>query len=180
MNKVLIFALGAAIGSFVTWKLVKIKYEQIANDEIEAVKEVYHRSRSENNEEQDEIVKPEADGKKAEDLRAYNNFVKKYTGKNEEVDMSDLKPYVIPPDQFGEMDDYETISLNYYADGVLADDMDDEIEADDVEMLVGRDSLKHFGEYEMDSVFVRNDALKTDYEILLDLRNYSEVKKLYE
>ena len=70
--------------------------------------------------------------------------------------------------------------MNYYADGVLADDMDDEIEADDIDMLVGRDSLNHFGEYEMDSVFVRNDALKTDYEILLDLRNYSEVKKLYE
>ena len=32
-----------------------------------------------------------------------------------------------------------------------------------------------FGEYEDDAVFVRNDAHKTDYEILYDPRNYSDV-----
>lgn len=42
-------------------------------------------------------------------------------------------------------------------------------------MLLGIDSLNHFGEYEDDSVFVRNDARKCDYEILLDQRTYSEV-----
>lgn len=85
------------------------------------------------------------------------------------------KPYVIAPEEFGEMDDYETVSLTYYSDGVLTDDFDNEIE--DVEGMVGEDSLDHFGEYEDDSVFVRNDRYKTDYEILLDLRKYSDVKK---
>ena len=41
MGKILIFVTGAAIGSAVTWKLVKTKYEQIAQAEIESVKEVY-------------------------------------------------------------------------------------------------------------------------------------------
>lgn len=41
--------------------------------------------------------------------------------------------------------------------------------------LLGGDSLEHFGEYEDDSVYVRNDAKKCDYEILLDQRNYQEI-----
>ena len=83
------------------------------------------------------------------------------------------KPYVIPPEQFGDNEEHEQISLTYYADGVLADENDEVIE--DVEDAVGIDSLNHFGEYEDDSVFVRNDARKCDYEILLDQRTYSEV-----
>ena len=82
------------------------------------------------------------------------------------------KPRVIPPEEFGE-EDYAVISLNYYADGVLADDWDKVIE--DVENTVGEDFANHFGEYEDDSVFVRNDELEKDYEILLDMRNYSDV-----
>ena len=41
--------------------------------------------------------------------------------------------------------------------------------------MVGFESLGSFGEYEDDCVHVRNDAQKTDYEILRALRNYSEV-----
>ena len=80
---------------------------------------------------------------------------------------------MIPPEQFGDDEEYEQISLTYYADGVLADENDEVIE--DVEDAVGIDPLNHFGEYEDDSVFVRNDARKCDYEILLDQRTYSEV-----
>lgn len=45
MNKklfgVIMFAVGAAIGSAVTWKLVKIRYEQIADEEIQSVRDEY-------------------------------------------------------------------------------------------------------------------------------------------
>ena len=54
-----------------------------------------------------------------------------------------------------------------------------QIECDDViynvDNVIGEDSLNHFGEYEEDSVFVRNDSMATDYEILRDLRAYSDV-----
>lgn len=86
-----------------------------------------------------------------------------------------LKPYVISPEEFGEFEEYEKISLTYYADQVLTDENNEEV--DDVEEIVGEESLTHFGEYEDDSVFVRNDRLKCDYEILLDQRNYSDVTK---
>ena len=65
--------------------------------------------------------------------------------------------------------------MNYYADGVLADDFD--VVIDDVENTVGEDSLTHFGEYEDDSVFVRNDERELDYEILKDMRRFEDIPK---
>ena len=41
--KAFIFTAGAAIGSVVTWKVIKTKYEQISNEEIESVREEYRR-----------------------------------------------------------------------------------------------------------------------------------------
>ena len=38
---VLMFAAGAAIGSVVTWKFVKTRYEQIAQEEIDSVKQAF-------------------------------------------------------------------------------------------------------------------------------------------
>ena len=58
-------------------------------------------------------------------------------------------------------------------------DEDDEI-VEDIEDKIGFDALSHFGEYEEDSVFVRNDRIKCDYEILLDQRKYSEVEHYNE
>ena len=83
------------------------------------------------------------------------------------------KPYVISPEEFDDNEDYETVSLTYYSDGVLTDERDNVIE--DVEGTIGEDSLTHFGEYEDDSVFVRDDRKKIDYEILADDRKFSEV-----
>ena len=58
---------------------------------------------------------------------------------------------------------------------VLVDDGGDKIE--DVDDVVGMESLTNFGEFEDDSVFVRNDRLRCDYEILMDERTYSEAQK---
>ena len=82
---------------------------------------------------------------------------------------------MISPEEFGEFEEYEKISLTYYSNNILADENNEVIE--DVEETIGVDSLTHFGEYEDDSVFVRNDARKCDYEILLDQRSYAEVVK---
>ena len=74
------------------------------------------------------------------------------------------EPYVIAPEEFGE-DGYNTESLIYYQDKVLATNDDNMIDADESELLLG-DGLEHFGEYEDDAVHVRNEKTKTDYEIL--------------
>lgn len=166
---IVIFAVGAAVGSAVTWKYFKTKYERIAQEEIDSVKEVFSKRKKELEEDKN-TYEPTAD-----DLHDYASVIKGsgYSTQSVEEMENMSKPYVIPPEDFGEIDEYETVSFTYYSDGILADDMDDIVE--DVDNTVGYDSLKHFGEYEDDSVFVRNDRLKTDYEILLDTRAYSDL-----
>ena len=89
--------------------------------------------------------------------------------------MKDNRPYVIDPDDFGE-EGYHTVSLDYYADGVLAYmDSGAVIKPEEVDEIVGRDSLTRFGEYERDTVYVRNDKRKTDYEILANVDKYSDI-----
>lgn len=184
MNKTLsnlfIFTAGAAIGSAVTWKLVKDKYAQIAQEEIEAVREVYMKHDDDSAEpvvdDEPAVVITESVPKFTEQERVnYANIANNYTtekGVPEPVS----RPYVISPDEFDE-NGYQTVSLTYYADGVVEDDFYDVLDDDKIEEKIGRDSLNHFGEYEEDSVFVRNDELETDYEILRDSRNYADVPK---
>ncbi len=191
MNKAagfVMFVLGAAVGSVVTWQYTKKKYEQIAQEEIDSVKEIFSRRESAADV---EIVTPEPQtakvGKPEEkpdiseyaarlEREGYTNYSNASAGeKKEEREAMEMKPYVISPDEFGEFEDYERISLSYYADQILADEDDEKVE--DVDNVVGLESLTHFGEFEDDSVFVRNDRLKCDYEILLDQRTYSDVIK---
>ena len=176
-KNVLIFTAGAAIGSAVTWKFVKTKYERIANEEIESVKEFFGRGKNKE-EESEEVYEVFADGvlKEAEKICEENGYTNYSNTKKEEEEMDIDAPYVITPEEFGELDDYETETLTYYKDKVLADDWDNKIE--NVDDLVGEESLTHFGEYEEDSVYVRNDTTKTDYEILLDERNFSDVRPM--
>lgn len=182
------FVTGTMIGSAATWCFVKKKYERIAQEEIDSVKEVFARKEfdsmvKERTKAGEGIAKGLNDGIRLEaeqakdkpDLAQYAAMVQKYGGivdGEKEVSMKEKCPYVIPPEEFGEFDDYERISLTYYADGVLTDENDEIV--DDVADIVG-DGLDHFGEYEDDSVFVRCDERKCDYEILLDQRNFSEV-----
>ncbi len=186
MSKVtnfVMFAMGTAVGSVITWHCVKKKYEQIAQEEIDSVKAVFMKkdpdmevtvSETPHQAEPRKVEEKPSISEYAALLKneGYTNY--SGTGKEEQTSMND-KPYVISPEEFGEYEEYEKISLTYYGDQVLADENDELVE--DVEGAVGFESLTHFGEYEDDSVFVRNDRLKCDYEILLDQRTYSDVVK---
>jgi hypothetical protein len=162
------FIFGLAIGSIATATLIKNRYEQLVQEEVDSIKEVLLK----------EFKKPKKDDRAIDEVREYKERVTKsgymnYASYARDEQKQTIEPYIIKPEEFGEIDDYETISLHYYADGVLADDCDELVE--DVEEVVGVDFFSHFGEYEDDSVFVRNDRLSCDYEILLDSHTYSEV-----
>lgn len=201
LSKIIVFTAGAAVGSVVTWKIVKTKYEQLAREEIESVKEIYSTKMSDHGsvaeketcedsedeeDEEDEDLSYDDESKPFPDRserEAYSRLVKDSgykpnqtdTNQNSEEDDDMDKPYVISPEEFGE-NGYETVSLTYYeGDGVLTDDVDEPFDEDEIEEYVVPDFVEHFGEYEDDSVFVRNDFMKTDFEILKDQRSYSEI-----
>lgn len=172
------FAMGAFAGAFVTYKVLKTKYERFAQEEIDSMREYFSNRKprlGKKEVEESELTtnsKVYADILTSEGYADYSSIKKIEEGGPEP--MKSDKPRVISPDEFGD-EDYDIESLTYYADGVLTDDWDNRIE--DVEGTVGIDSLTHFGDNkdDEDSVFVRNDRLKTDYEILRDERRYSDV-----
>ena len=178
------FAVGAAIGAAVTWKFLKTKYELLAQEEIDSVKEAFSRvdgdySKSKPFGEVEECDAETLDFKEhAAILRNrertdYTAFSREENDTQKEEKQEMDKPYVISPDEFGEFYDYEKIDLTYYADGVLADENDDIV--DDADNTVGSDFADHFGDYEEDIVHIRNDKLKCDYEIAVDHRKYVDV-----
>ena len=184
MNSKVAFIIGSVVGVGIgvagTYSYFKDKYEKLAEEDFNS-RRVFEKKKKE--ESVEPIVEKTADSRTVDkpsiaecaailQREGYVNY-SDMQNKKQKQEIAVDRPYVIQPSDFGEFDDYEKISLTYTADGVLLDDMNEIV--DDIEETVGEDSLEHFGEYEDDSVYVRNDAKKCDYEILLDQRNYQEI-----
>lgn len=206
MNKTLAitiaFSAGAALSAIATNYILKKKYEEISRKEINDVKERYHKDwtvdkekamekatdkyfeqlkkqyeyhiesediKQANKDAEDELMNDILDEDFKDELDE-DNYLEAIKEESEE---SYRKPYLISPDELGE--EFTVDTLTYYADGVLADT--DDIPLEDPDATVGAENLKSFGEFEDDSVFVRNERLKLDFEILLDVRNHREVNR---
>lgn len=146
MNKELYFILGAAVGSVFTWLLLKDKYEKVAQEEIDSVKETFKKET-----ERLSNIKVAAE----EAMKTYNTIKR---------DIPEDSSYVIAPYQFGEFPDYNQVCVKYYEDGTIVGDKGDIL--DDINGITEEDFLEHFGEYEDDSVYYRDDMRCCDYEIL--------------
>lgn len=184
-----VFAAGAVIGSAVTWTVLKNKYEQRIQEEVADVREALaglgncdqsEETETEDDEEDtseqprqinwDELEDLDEEDDDLDEYAELTNLYSNVKGGAEKVEAN--KPYVISPYDYGEEDGYSQISLTYYADDILAYE-DDEI-LTEVEEMVGKKSLTTFGDYEEDSVFVRNERLGIEFEILRDPRTYEE------
>ena len=188
MKGLLIFAAGLAVGAVAGAVIVKNKVLADAKAEIEEVRDYYRSQRGEVKQEEVEEVKEmveeaidrvqdmikENDNKK--ERVNYNKLVNNYNPSKNVVEYDD--PFVIDPSEFGENPEYDTETLTYFADGVLVDDVDDVIEEPDI--VVGLENLKIFEEFGATTVYVRNDIYKTDYEIIRDDWNYSDLKEPVE
>lgn len=198
IKNIIIFGLGVSVGALITNKLVSDKYEDILEKEIDSVKRAFGRGRTTIS--SDDIIEENTDEEKENDKsivgvppnekKEYNTIIdyNKYSGSEtvieddiNVIDITNVGPsdddvddgiYVVSPNEFAVLDDYEVTTLTYYADGTLTDDNDDIIY--DVDGILPNDYASHFGEYEEDSVYVRNTLRKTDYEILKDVREYSD------
>lgn len=188
------FALGLASGAFGAWCIAKKRYEEIAQEEIDSVKEVYAskmveanktiKERFEFGEAEDPDETPEIDPEEVEeceevierlDYTRYSTPEEEKKGPKPEPvkKVGQEKPYVIDESEFGENEDYETITLIWYSDKILADDMDEIVE--DVDETVGYEALGYLGEDKGQEVLVRNDRRKCDYSVEYSQRTYEEV-----
>lgn len=204
MHKAIIFIGGVAVGSFVTWRLLKEKYIRQTQEEINEVREHYRKKK-----ESEEVTVDSngtAETNEKPDLIEYaakltkNGYIDytnpkslvKATGDmidtvaqkdNEESsdpvilnDPSYQPPYIISPEDFAIDDEYTIVNLNYYIDGVLTDEDDHIVE--NVDDVVGLENLNHMGEYEDDALHIRNENYKCEYEILLSRRLYHDTMEV--
>ena len=172
----LIFAAGAVLGAVSAVAMVKEKYESLAQIEIETIRR-YYKEKMKKEEKVEEPVKEE---KVYEDIT--NNYKgntveeKPFIQKGDEiVDPYDI-PYIIDSEEFGEEEEYDTMTLTYFEDKVLVDDVDDVIE--DKDTVVGLENLKIFEEFPgCTTIYVRNDIWKTDFEIIKDDWKWSDFQE---
>jgi hypothetical protein len=174
VKQILYFSAGLALGGLVGWYLTKRHYENLIDDEIEEVKEAYkedieevrdnirdnkiYRAKVRNlgyidngvDSPEDYYIKDEVD----EELRVTNPFP------GEPAD----SPYTIGPDAYNDDMIFDKQTITYYAgNDALVTDEDEVLYINDT---IGRESLDKFGEYEEDTVYVRNEKLGMDYEVV--------------
>ena len=194
MKNLLCFVAGSAIGSVVTWKLIEKKYKDLADEEIESVIETFKNrkpriTKDEVKETVEKVINKWKEPKETvEDIVTAEGYSTEDKEETEEDDESNytvdvdpgvevIVPYVITPEQFGEYSEYGTKTLTYYADNVLTDEIDNPITSGEMETMIGPDALDHFGEYEDDSVYIRDEMNEMDYEILKSEKMFSEIPK---
>ena len=184
MKGLLGFAAGLVVGAVAGIYLAKDKIMADAKQEIEEVRE-YYKSKKESKKEEvkEEQVEEQPKEEKEEYKEIANNYVNYNKIEQPKVQtMLEDEPYIIDVDEFGMNEEYDTMCLTYFADGVLVDDSDEVVEDPDV--VVGLDNLKIFEEFGASAVYVRNEIWKTDFEILKDDWNWADLqeteKKMYE
>ena len=194
MKNLLCFVAGAVIGSVVTWKLIEKKYKDLADEEIESVIETFKNrkpriTKDEVKETVEKVINKWKEPKETvEDIVAAEGYS---IENEEEIDEDDesnytvnvdndievVNPYVITPEQFGEYNEYGTKTLTYYSDNVLTDEIDNPITSEEMVTMIGPDALDHFGEYEDDSVYIRDEMNEMDYELLKSEKTFSEIQE---
>ena len=182
----LAFLSGTAVGSAVTYFLLKRKHEKLLKEEVKSIKEhyeekgsyVYAEPKIYSKEECEELGIVDTNSlhpRIGEEPDEVHKVYAEYKSMLDESGYATEAPYIIEPEDFGELSDYSQVCLIYYADGYLADENEELVE-DPLE-FVGDDYMNRFGEYEDDPdvVYMRNDVKMCDYEILRSLRLYRDL-----
>lgn len=181
MKNLFIFAAGLAVGAVAGAYLVKDKVMADAKQEIDEVREYY---KSKKQEEKEEKVEEKQEEPKVEEKEEYQEITRKYVDYNKVVEapknnsVMEDEPYTINPEEFGDKEDegWDTMTITYFADKVLVNDVDEVIE--EPEIVVGLDNLKIFEEFpEATCVYVRNEIWRTDFEILRDDWKWSDLQE---
>ena len=186
MKKGFIFLGGLITGAVITYFTMKNKCEEYIQKEIKEVKDELHNR---HNDVENEIIDVEEteevkDTEDAENHQEYNDIINEYAPSNE-VEINEIEreddprfAHIVTPEDFGSIEGYDYDSLYWHPNNVVTNNTDTEsIHPDELYNLVGMswsEIESHFGEYEDDTVFVRNNDLKCDYEILRTIEDFEE------
>ena len=128
--------------------------EEASEEEVEAVKQEY-----------EELV----------DNLGYDTISDETIEEVPEPETSEVNHMIISEEQFGQIEDYETITLLYLQDGVVVDDDYDRMSDEEIQWAIGDVDLKSFAKSDAESMYIRNNRIKVYYEIVKDDQTYAEV-----
>jgi hypothetical protein len=191
--------LGFAAGFYIADHRLKTKYSKLAADEIHRIREHYHakdvaRKRKppidEVRVEKEEIIRERPTRPSVPVNEPTPTNLNVFRGNDDEpMDLWDYKvelakrspdaPYIIHLDEFKENEhEHEQVTYTYYeADDVMADSSDRQIE-EDLDATFGLEWLSgpYWGHGSKDSniVYIRNERLGLDFEIIRDRGSYAE------
>ena len=175
MKGIFTFVAGLVVGAVAGAYLVKDKIMADAKEEINEVRE-YYKSKKEDKKEEVKEEQEQPKEEKEEYKEIANNYVNYNKVEQPKVQTAlDDEPYIIDVEEFGMNEEYDTMCLTYFADGVLVDDSDEVVEDPDV--VVGLSNLKIFEEFGASAIYVRNEVWKTDFEILKDDWNWADLQR---
>jgi hypothetical protein len=186
-------AIGGAATYFISRNQFEAKYREIAEQEIAEARRFYAKRHKASEfsdptvvlksyeakinvlEYGDGLAAPDTHKEKHETVEIEEKLVLETYEEPFPEEPDPNKPYVIGHDIFyiGEKD-YPQVTLTYFdGDGVLADERDKPI--DDMDDVIGNDNLRFgFQSHDNNVVYVRNDRLGIDYEVVRSKGNYTK------
>lgn len=164
------FGIGAAVGCVGTYMLLKNRYEAMVKEADEAAMEFIKKRSGEDKEPSHGDNKPEV--KHSETVTNYNKIRESIIDDGNKVE--DNKPYQISEQEFVEDDEeFDKVSLEYYTEGEGLYEGSEYIP--NVEDVVGEDNLNVLHGADIEVMYVRNEDLKTDYEVSKIVGKYTDV-----
>lgn len=184
LSHVIAFVAGAAVGYFAANYLLKDKYEKRFQQEVSSTIEAFKNNKKDDEvTHKDEKLKAVSDEVVVADIKEYAKNIGKHdysevkddepSEKNKDEGIDHAKPYVITEEEVDAYMNYSITQWNYYADGVLTDENNEVVE--DVSATIGKEAFEHLKKTSESAIYVRNDLLELDYEILKNEMTYAEL-----
>lgn len=166
------YILGVATGILLVEEYMRRKYRELADEEVESVKEAFNRQKAEQ-EQATKQAEERAEEAVTQNLKNIQHYERLLREKGYVPDEKPEAAVYIHPDEFGEIEDYNVSTITFYENsGIFVDEANQPLDDEEWEDMLGCGVAKQFGKYEDDRVCVRNDERQTYYEVLLDEGEY--------
>lgn len=168
LKELVCFGIGTAVGCVGTYMLLKSRYDAMVKEADEAAMEFIKK----HNKGEEEVEHGKKEESVEKEMKNYNKIRQTIIDDGNKLDNN--KPYQISEQEFVEDDeDFDKVSLEYYTEGEGLYEGSEYIP--NVDDVVGEDNLALLHGIEDDVIYVRNEDLKTDYEVSKIVGKYTDV-----
>lgn len=185
------FFAGALAGGLGIYVFKINKYDRDFQRKLEELKDYYSKNKKEEKpaaeiiEETPKFTELERKDmmEEAKKIASEEGYKKRYGSVSEDEEQIEVflqddatatRPYIIEPNQFGDQEMYEMETWSMYSDDVVTNEDDLPMNDESIENCISMDAIAQLKSSDDDSVFVRNETLKTDYQIIKVIRRYAD------